>query len=610
MYAIDIETYDPNIEELGDGAVRHDGEIICVGTYNGHDSPKCYRPTDPTLLEILSSSEPKVFHNGVYDLSWLVLGYNLPVNGKIEDTMTREALLDEYADGLKLDDCCKRRGITGKNYDDTVEVWWKSHGGKGKAIKHLKEIPWEVVAAYCEQDVVATYNLFVAQQPFIEAEDLQRVNDMESDLYPILLDMKRTGIRVDTAKRDALRERWEGELADRKLALYETYGLKNINSPKQVKEKFNSLGIHSAKKTDTGNESYDSEALESIGHPLAGDLAKAKAIDKALGTFIVGAFTNHCVNGRVHSTLVPTQRDEGGTITGRFGCRSPNLQNVPSKEKTFGPEIRSLLLPEEDHILCAWDYKQIEYVLFIHYAIGPGAEAARKSVCDGVDYHTMTQRLVGWEDPDTLSRLHWTPEDARKMTKTLNFGILYGLGLDGFIEMFKSELQIGADSQGVPIRDYAERIRETYFTNVPFVKPTVNGIRALLRQKGFIRSIGGRIHRRPKRKGDFAIVNYFIQGGASDILKRGMIDAHKAGIFNEVKFHLTVHDENVFSAPYTAAGAEAAEYFARIMEKAIALKVPVRVDREAGPDWGHCDARNFYVYKMGVRKAPPKEMTA
>ena len=206
-YAIDIETHDPNLKKLGSGEIRKDGRILCIGCYGegecGHIDD-VFAPDEPEIAAILATPDTKIFHNGVYDVPWIVLGHNLKLNGKIEDTMTREVLLNEYQDSYSLDDSCRRRGIEGKNYADTVDAYWKSIGGKGKAIEHLAEMPIQKVAEYCKQDCKATYELYYKQQPLIEQYDLQKVNDTEAALYPVLLEMKRNGIRIDVVKRDKI----------------------------------------------------------------------------------------------------------------------------------------------------------------------------------------------------------------------------------------------------------------------------------------------------------------------------------------------------------------------------------------------------------------------
>jgi DNA polymerase I-like protein with 3'-5' exonuclease and polymerase domains len=604
MYAIDIETRDPNLKELGDGSIRKDGEVYCVGVYGEGTAGRIedvFLPDDPQLKDILLTNDKKVFHNGVYDMTWLVNGLGLKVNGYIDDTMTREALINEYADSFSLDMCCQRRHVEGKNYNDTIERWAVDNGVKTRKKGELIDAVWAasptIVAQYCLQDVRATYGLWEKQEDLIKQYDLQRVVDSEAGLYPVLMLMKKNGIKLDTVKRDELAFDWMNQVADYRQAL-EDMGLANMNSPKQITQFMNMQGVHSSVETATGAESWSSDALEDIDHPVADLLRRAKVVDKALGTFITGYFTDCAIGNRIHPTFYPSLRDEGGTITGRFSSRNPNMQNIPADDRTLGPQIRSLLIPEDDCILCAFDYKQIEYAVFIHYAIGPGAEQARQSIRDGTDYHSMAQRMLHWDTEEAIATLFGSsPHDARKMTKNFNFGSIYGLGRNGFRTKFKKSLLQGAQSAGMEFNRYCDKLYDEYFRLLSFVKPTCIGMQDLCKSKGYMRSIGGRIHHRPERRGDYAIVNYICQGGASDILKAGFNDAYKAGIFDYIKLHITVHDENVFSCYPNKASIEAAEEYARIMCDAVKLKVPIRVDTEAGVNWASADDKQWNEWR-------------
>jgi DNA polymerase I-like protein with 3'-5' exonuclease and polymerase domains len=138
------------------------------------------------------------------------------------------------------------------------------------------------------------------------------------------------------------------------------------------------------------------------------------------------------------------------------------------------------------------------------------------------------------------------------------------------------------------VDQYATKVYNDYFTLVPFVRPTSKGIRALCNSKGFMRSVGGRMHRLNPKKDDYVMPNYICQGGGADILKAGLVSADKKGIFDYIKLHLTVHDENITSCQPNKASVEAQEEFERCMCDAIKLKVPIRVDKEAGPNWAAC----------------------
>jgi DNA polymerase-1 len=605
MYVVDIETHDPNLNAKGDGSVRGDGRVLCVGVHGEGslgDVSGVFHPNDPLVQDVLSSDDMKVCHNGIYDMSWLVNGCGFTVNGFVDDTMTREALIDEYAEGLSLDASCMRRGVEGKNYKDTVDQWWKDHGGKGKSIQHLQDIPFDIMAKYCLQDVKATYNLWHKQQPLIEQNGLEGVVKTEGDLYPLMMNLRKTGIRIDTAGRDALIERWETELAE-SVEKLRGMGLGNLNSPKQITEFMNGRGIKSPVKTDKGAQSWNAEALEQLeeSDESVKYLKKGRMLGKAVNTFLKGYLKELAVGDRVHPIHKPMLREDGGTITGRFGVSDPNTTNIPSNERTGGLEIRKLFLPEEGCTLLAADYKQIEYVLFIHYAIGPGAENARDMVREGVDYHSLAQKILGWDDPAQQEAMGLNAHDIRGLVKRANFSSLYGTGYKGFAEAHRKLFEPVAKKYGMSVQRYSDSILDRYYQRMSFVKPTCMGMRNLVNSRGYMRSVGGRIHHAPQRRGDYAIVNYICQGGAADILKAGLVAAWQAGVFVYVTPHLLVHDEVVMSVPRTKAAVEAAEEFQRLMTETIKLRVPLRMDMEAGPDWASGTSDNWINWKQTIK---------
>jgi DNA polymerase-1 len=597
MYDVDIETVDPNLRTKGDGSIRKDGRILCVGVH-GEGSlgevSEVFRPEDPKLKDILASEDTKVFHNGIYDMAWLVNGHGMAVNGFVDDTMTREALLDEYADGLSLDACCMRHGVEGKNYKDTVEQWWADSGHKGKAIQNLDKIPYDVVARYCHQDVKAGYQLWHKQQPLIAENRLEDVVQLEGDLMPLVMRLRRNGIRIDTRGRDALKEKWSKQLAEAEETLH-GMGLKNLNSPKQITEFMNARGVVSGTLTETGAQSWNAEALDALEEidPSVTYLKRGRMLGKAVSTFLNGYLTDLLIGDRVHSVLKPMKRDIGGTITSRWSADSPNLQNIPSNARTGGPEIRALFLPEDGCTLLAADYKQIEYVVFIHYAIGAGAEEAREAIRQGVDYHALAQKILGWDDPKVLAEMGLDAHDARGLVKRSNFASLYGTGKTAFASMNRKMFEPLAKAKGVSVQRYSDMTLDTYYKKMSFVRPTCLGMQNLVRSKGFMRSIGGRIHHKPMRKGDYAIVNYICQGGAADILKAGLVKAWQAGVFECLTPHMLVHDEVVCSVPHSRAGVEAARELQEIMCNAVKLKVPIRMDMESGPNWASGTSDNW-----------------
>lgn len=584
LVAVDIETVDPNLEDLGDGAIRHDGRVLGVGMYS-EATPKYngYWPVDSQIVRDVMNDKSidKVFHNAVYDLNWLHNGYNIPFAGRIEDTMTREQLLDAYASVYNLDACCYRRKVEGKNYGDTIDRWWAEHGGKGKAIKNLDKIPVPIVSKYCQQDCKATYELYHRQAAPLTEENLNYANDIEVRLYPLLMQMKRNGVRIDAKKQHELSDKLSVMYNEGMNQLKKRYPYFNsLTAPTQLKRIWQEENIPFHYIPETGNVSFAAEVLELVDHPVATEIARLRTLNAAINKFVDGALMDYKIGERIHATLYPALRDEGGTITGRCSCRDPNLQNISARENKFGKEIRSIFIPEEDSVLLAFDYKQIEYKTFLNYACGLGAEEARQRFINDptTDYHNMVLEMMHWEKM----------MNARNLCKNFNFGSIYGLGTASFAKKFRSNLLPLAIERGMTVEDLAAVLRDEYFSRATFVRPTMQAIQNKGKQRGYVRTLSGRRQRMPSDGKAYKLVNYLCQGGGADICKKGLVDSWEAGVFDVLKMHMTIHDENVASMPRTIIGHEASVEFGRCMENAYKLKIPIAIDREAGYDWGHC----------------------
>ena len=593
--AVDIETHDPHLEDWGPGSIRKDGYIIGIGVYCpelGVD--EFFTPQSKHLQEILANPEiTKVFHNGVYNLDWIMNGPNhFELNGRIEDTMTRETLLDSYAFSYSLDACCARRGIEGKNKGETIDEYWKQVGGKSKAVEHLKDIPFGIVSKYCRQDCKATYELFMAQQPLLEKEDLLRANDIECRLYPLLMDMRKNGFRVDVKGIMNLGDQLHDEYDNGVAELERTYGFSkgslSLNSANDLEKIWRKEKLP-IEYTSTGKPSFAAAVLDDCQHPVAHKTKYLKGLVKTL-SFLDG-WMDLTYERHLYPSFFPAKRDDGGTVTGRWSSRNPNLQQVPAREDKHGKEIRSLFIPEEGCFLGAFDYKQIEYRVFTHFASGEGALEAQKQFNENpnTDYHQMTIDLMGWGD---------LGKEGRHLAKNLNFGSIYGLGPRSFATKFKQNLL-----HNHPERDpdnlfpVAQSLMNEYFRKVPFVKPTCNKIMHVGQTRGYVRTLSGRRQRMPLDNGAYKLINYLIQGSAADLLKKGIVDAWDKGVFRVLKLHAQIHDESVFSIPKTREGYEACKTLHECMVNAYQLKIPLGVDTEIGNDWGHCDMDTWEGFK-------------
>lgn len=612
IVAVDIETYDPNLKTLGDGSCRGDGEILCVGTFDGTRA-KAYFPNTAEWEEFKNimqdKSVPKIFHNGIYDLSWLVCAYDIKAEGLLHDTMTRMTYIDEYAD-LSLDACCKYFKVQGKNKADTIETWYDLH--KDEVILRLKaagqpakktdqlwkwsKYLWDnykdfrdKMVEYNLQDCRATWYLYQAQEP--KMTNVYDAYIVDTKLQPLIISMKKRGVRIDKPALAKLKETVEADLARVEGILINTYGIDRniIASSKQLGARLNALGIHSPVKTKTGAESWGVDAINRIHHPVVPLITELKGYKKLLDTYLQGGMTDAIIGDRIHCTFSPNKREDGGTVTGRFACSKPNLQQIPARDKavghSYGQDMRAIFLPEEGYMMAALDYSQIEYLLLGHFAVGQQAEWFREQANNGVDFHTVAMQATGIP--------------SRQVVKTFNYGVIYGMGW--YTAMIKNYnlFEKLAKEHGQDIETFTKETYNNYHKKLPVIRDTMQTVQEQAKMFGYVRTIGGRYQHKPKAIFDhvtgkmndylYKMLNKLIQGSAADILKFALLDAYEAGVFDILKMHLTVHDENVASVPFNKQGTEACMELKHIMDNSFkdVLLVPMKAECELGPNWGY-----------------------
>ncbi len=597
--AMDIETNDPFLKDYGPGAIYGNGTILGVGIYCPQLNIDTYVDYDNPLVARFLEDENCVviMHNALYDTDWLNHWAGYEIKCRIEDTMTRQALIDGYSLEFNLDYCCLMYGIEGKNKGDTIDTWWAEHGGKGKAVQNLAKIPREITAKYCKQDCRATYNLFMCQQYIMEVEQLEAINDVECGLYPWLLETKKNGIRVDTAARTVMRDELRTKLKELNEQFEHEYGSYNINSNKQMQELWTNLGLEMPLDPKKGTPSFGDYQLTSCKHPVASLIQEIRATKKLLDTFVDGCFVDMCYKGHIHGTLHPAKQDDAGTVTGRFSADKPNLQQVPAH--FYGSKVKKIFIPEDDCFLGAFDYKQIEYRLFAHFSVGDGGVAIRKTYTDAaargedVDYHAAVQQLLGWWDP---SRPDYQ-KDMRNMTKRVNFGSLYGLQAKSFAFKFGTGVMKSHPEWKGSVIDLCRAIQAEYYEKATFVKPTMEAIELTGERRGYVRTIGGRRQRNPPNGKLFTLVNYLMQGSAADVAKKAICDSWKAGVWKTLISQNMVHDEFVFSIPKSKEGYEACRELVHYMTHSYPISVPLGVDTEIGPNWKECEMDTWYEFE-------------
>ena len=592
--AIDLETKDPDLKSKGSGAIQGHGEIVGIAVAT--EGWKGYYPIAHegggnidrrTVLEwfkkVCATDSYKIFHNAMYDVCW-IKAYGIPINGHIMDTMVMSSLIDENRLSYTLNSISfeyLREVKDEKALKEAAESW----GIDPK--KELYKLPAMYVGNYAEKDAELTLELFKALSREIQRKNLVEIFDLETQLFPCLIDMKFKGVRVDIERAHMLKQQLSKQEEELLLAVKKETGEDvQIWAARSIAKAFDKLSLPYARTEKTDSPSFTKNFLSTHEHPMVKNIAKAIEINKAHTTFI-DTILKHQHTGRIHADINPIRSDQGGTVTGRFSYSNPNLQQIPARNKDLGPMIRSLFLPEEN---CKWgcfDYSQQEPRLVVHYA----------ATTEPISFDQSVRDIVEKFKDDSVD-FHQTVADmaniSRTQAKTINLGLFYGMG--------KTKLQA---ELGLNTKQEAEDLFYQYHENVPFVRDLMNYTSRHAQSAGSIGTLLGRRCRftkwEPNRFGmhkpmDFVeaertygrghirraftykALNKLIQGSAADMTKKAMLDLYQEGIIP----HIQIHDELDISVESDSM----AKRIIEIMENAVSLAVPNKVDYESGDTWG------------------------
>jgi len=619
--AIDLETRDPNLKETGSGAIAGDGEVVgiavAVNGYKGYfpiahgEGPNLDRKkTLDWFRDICESPATKIFHNAMYDVCW-IRNLGIKINGLIIDTMIAASLIDENRFSYTLNTLSWNHLGEGKSEVRLIEAA-KSRGLDPKA--DMWRLPAMEVGAYAEKDAEITLKLWHKLKKVIVEDNLQDIFNLETDLFPCLVDMRHLGVRVDIEKanqlKTALAVKEENLLQQVKI---ETGVDTQIWAAANIAKVFEKLNLPYTRTEKTDSPSFTKNFITNHANPVVNMIAEARKINKVRTTFI-DTILKHEHKGRIHADINQIRSDDGGTVTGRFSYSNPNLQQIPARDPETGPLLRSLFIPEEG---CNWgtfDYSQQEPRLVAHYALKfslPSVNAIADSyeTDPSTDFHRIVAEMA---------------HIPRSQAKTINLGLFYGMG------KAKLQAELGVE------KDHAEELFSQYHAKAPFVKQLMNKVMTAAQSKGQIKTLLGRRCRFPKyepvlrgadwgtyvppedhermlelqemgphikdfegnivkdkngkpkrnywhqnstrRAFTYKALNKLIQGSAADMTKKAMVDLYKEGLIG----HIQIHDELDFSIE----SEEQAKKIKNIMENAVDLEVPNKVDYEFGPNWG------------------------
>ena len=619
--AIDLETRDPDLKKLGSGSIRGNGEVVgiavAVDGYKGyfpiaHGTGKNL-PRDKVLSwfkDVCESPATKIFHNAMYDVCW-IKNLGIKINGLIIDTMIAASIIDENRFNYTLNALSWVYLNQGKN-EALLNQAAKERGLDPKA--DMWKLPAMEVGAYAEKDAELTLMLWHHLKRIIIEDNLQDIFNLETDLFPCLVDMRHLGVRVDVEKanqlKTALEVKEQNLLQQVKI---ETGVDTQIWAAASIAKVFDKLKLPYTRTEKTNSPSFTKNFISNHANPVVNMIAEARKINKVRTTFI-DTILKHEHKGRIHADINQIRSDDGGTVTGRFSYSNPNLQQIPARDPETGPLLRSLFIPEEGMKWGTFDYSQQEPRLVAHYALKFSLPSVNQ-IADSyendpsTDFHKIVAEMA---------------KIPRSQAKTINLGLFYGMG--------KAKLQ---GELGVS-KEKSEELFTKYHSEAPFVKQLMNKVMKAAEAKGQIKTLLGRRCRFPKyepvlrgadwgtyvppedhermlelqemgphlkdfegnivtdkngkpkrnywhqnatrRAFTYKALNKLIQGSAADMTKKAMVELYKEGLIS----HIQIHDELDFSVINELEAAKIKD----IMENAVDLEVPNKVDYESGPNWG------------------------
>lgn len=522
----------------------------------------------------------KVGHNLIYDLTAVSKYFGDIPPPPYSDTIIKQWLLDENM--LRKDLKTLAVKYFGADYD------------KENVGKRVESFPFDTVSYYTYCDAIYTYLIDNHLDPQIDEQNLRPVFDLEMDVLHALVRMQLHGAKIDVPKLYELKDILDVKVVDAESAVYKAAGHKfNVNSnPQKQHVLYVEQGLKPWKLTKGGQKkeklgqkltindySTDADVLASYDNPVTKALTDYQEVSKLLNTYVIGWLGDGheketiIFNDHIHADFV-----QYGTVTGRFSCREPNLQNIPRPYTELGQLLRGVFIPECGGKLVVADYAQIELVVLAHYLEqGKLFEAFQM----GIDPHTMTAAMVLGKDPSDVTKV-----ERQDLGKTLGFAVVYGAGIKKVANMAKVSVQ------------EAKRVLATHkkmFPEIHAFKEEVIRITKSRQPDPYLTTLSGRKRRVSglfsadegiRMGAERQAFNSLIQGGAADLIKMAMIRLDET-LPPEVHLTMTVHDELILASPENMAE-EAAVLLKEAMtgkEIQALVKVPLMAEVKIVDRW-------------------------
>ena len=593
--AIDLETKDPRLKSHGPGWPTGNGDVVGIAVaYEGFNA---YLPfahegggnLDRGIVlrwfqkEIANHPSDKIFYNAAYDVGWLKR-LDVDLKGRWIDVMLGAPLLNENRFSFSLNTVA---------YDYLGEM--KSEAALREAAQEfgvdpkgeLYKLPACFVGEYAEADARLTLDLWQIFKAELSKEDLWQIFNLETSVLPLCIEMTWNGIRVDLDAAERLKQDLLKVVKGKLMEVKKETGLSiELWAAASIAKVFDQLDIPYG-RTKTGLPSFTKNFLSQHEHPIAQKIAEAREYDKVGNTFLSSIF-RYAEKDRIHGHINQLRSEGGGTVTGRISMANPNLQQQPARNPEMAKAIRGLFLPEEGEQWASLDFDQQEPRVLVHFASltngglsGSGDFVKAYRTERSTDFHQMVADIANI---------------PRKQAKTINLGIMYGMGQTRLAE----QLDVSPDQ--------AKRLMRQYHEDVPFVKELTDAVTRKVSHRdkgGFVRSLLGRKCRfdlwepnafvssralpkeeahieygdNIKRAYTYRALNRLIQSSAADQTKAAM-----AAVYEELGVVplVQIHDELAFSVKSQADARKICD----VMESAVRLEVPTPADVAMGETWG------------------------
>ena len=651
--AIDLETYDPNLKTKGSGAIRKDGFVCGIAIATKKQTlyfPIAHNMTDnlntPKTWKFLNEKVfknkglRKIFHNAMYDVCWIRSATGEMPQGSLLDTMIAASVIDETRMKYSLDSISKDYLKESKyKYDLTAKVLDWSSGTIKDPMANMHKLPYHLVKDYAEQDVNLTLKLWeLFDKKYLdevlytktkadgsqEFKTCRKIFQLETKLFPCLVDMKFKGVKIDVEKAKVL-GKWLDKRRDNLLKIIKKHtGIDvQIWAASSIKNLLDHQKITDYKKTPkSGLPQLPKDYLKTHKNRFLRMIVKTRECDKGKNTFVEGLL-DFVHKGRIHADINQIRSDQGGTVTGRFSMSNPNLQQIPAKGN-LGRRMRELFIPDEGCVWGSFDYSQQEPRLVVHYALKTYIYSDDEKEIPLNLIQSLEKLEEAYKEKDV--DFHQTVADManipRTTAKTINLGLFYGMG------KIKLQKELKLD------RDAATKLFNTYHIKAPFVRQLSQDLIQFAEEHKLLFTLEDRFCRfnkwetrnrewnnkinryepvpiltKENAEKEFKVelldkfkdhiadnymkdfdsyykpaftykaLNRLIQGSAADMTKRAMVNLYEKGILPQIQ----IHDELCLSIKNDKEAAMVKD----IMKTAIPLIVDNKVNYKKGSSWGN-----------------------